>query len=164
LVGAARVAGAPFADRLAGLRDELVAVEGLLEPPTVLQTCHRDLFADNVLATTSGDLCVIDWENSGLADPSHELAVVLVDFSCGHRDRARRLYEVYVDAGGPGRLRRPGDFSMAIAQLGHIGEQACRHWLDPAQDRDRALARVDEFLAEPITRSLVAELLDAVAG
>ena len=84
--------GAPFAGTLAAQRDELVALERLLEPPTNLQRCHRDLFADNILPTTAGGLCVIDWENSGLADPTQELAVVLVEFACGDVDRARRLY------------------------------------------------------------------------
>ncbi|MGH9132512.1 MAG: phosphotransferase, partial [Ilumatobacteraceae bacterium] len=56
-------AGAPFANGLAAQRDELVALERLLVPPSVLQTCHRDLFADNVVATPTGELCVIDWEN-----------------------------------------------------------------------------------------------------
>jgi Ser/Thr protein kinase RdoA (MazF antagonist) len=62
-VGAARwddlitelgAAGASFAQRLAAQRDELVAVEALLEAPSDLQTCHRDLFADNVLRTAGG--------------------------------------------------------------------------------------------------------------
>jgi len=36
-------AGVPFAGRLAGLRDELVALESWIEPPQMLRTCHRDL-------------------------------------------------------------------------------------------------------------------------
>jgi aminoglycoside phosphotransferase (APT) family kinase protein len=155
--------GAPFAPVLAGLRDELVALEALLEAPSDLQTCHRDLFADNVLRTPAGGLCVIDWENSGLADPAQELAVVLIEFACCDAVRARRLYEAYVDAGGPGRLVRPGQFSMAIAQLGHLGERACRLWLDPSHDRARSAARVEEFVGEPVTRELIHRLLDAIA-
>ena len=156
----------PFAERLVEIRDELVAVEGLLEWPQDLQTCHRDLFADNVLRTPSGSLCVIDWENSGLADPSQELALVLVEFSCGDPDRARALYDAYVDADGPGRIDRPGHFSMAIAQLGHIGEIACRGWLDPtrAADRQHNADWASEFLTEPITRRIIDELVEAVRG
>jgi thiamine kinase-like enzyme len=157
-------AGAPFAATLAAQRDELVALEHLLEAPSDLQTCHRDLFADNILRTTAGPLCVIDWENSGLADPSQELAVVLFEFACGDVDRARRLYHAYVEAGGPGSVERPGHFSMAIAQLGHLGELACRRWLDPSEDRARSAARVDEFLGDPITRQLIEELLAAVTS
>jgi Ser/Thr protein kinase RdoA (MazF antagonist) len=155
--------GAPFAPQLAAQRDELVALEALLEAPANLQTCHRDLFADNILRTAAGGLCVIDWENSGLADPTQELAVVLIEFACGDAARARQLYSAYIDGGGPGRLERPGQFSMAIAQLGHLGERACRLWLDPTQDPARSTARVEEFLGEPITRQFVHRLLDAIA-
>jgi len=77
LVGQLRAAGAPFAGQLADLRDELVALESWIEPPEMLQTCHRDLWADNVLPTADGGVCVIDWENSGPADPSQELGCVL---------------------------------------------------------------------------------------
>jgi hypothetical protein len=46
--------GTPFAQALVGQRDELVAVERLIEAPLTLQTYHRDLFADNVLGTPAG--------------------------------------------------------------------------------------------------------------
>jgi hypothetical protein len=158
LISELEAAGAPFAAMLAAHRDELVALEAWLEPPDDVQTCHRDLFADNVLRTHDDGLCVIDWENSGLADPSQELAVVLLEFAVGDQGRATCLYEAYVGTGGPGRLERPGQFAMAIAQLGHLGELACRRWLDPTQDR----ARVAEFTNEPLTRQHIYELLDAV--
>ena len=163
LVGELVAVGAPFAPELAAHRDELVALEALLEAPSNVQTCHRDLFADNVLRTATGGCCVIDWENSGLADPTQELAVVLLEFACGDVAWARHLYGAYMAADGPGRLERPGQFSMAIAQLGHLGERACRLWLDPSQDRARSTSRVEEFLREPITRQLVDRLLDAIA-
>jgi Ser/Thr protein kinase RdoA (MazF antagonist) len=163
LVDQLAAAGAPFVSVLAEHRDELVALERLLEPPSNLQTCHRDLFAENILRTAVGGLCVIDWENSGLADPSQELAAVLVEFACGDAGRARQLYDAYVEAEGPGRIERAGHFSMAVAQLGHIGELACRRWLDPSQDRTRSMARVEEFLREPLSRQLIDALLDAVA-
>ena len=81
LVEQLREAGAPFAGRLAELRDELVALESWIEPPETLRTCHRDLWADNVLPTADGGVCVIDWENSGPADPSQELGCVLFEFA-----------------------------------------------------------------------------------
>jgi aminoglycoside phosphotransferase (APT) family kinase protein len=80
LVGQLLEGGAPFAGRLADLRDELVALESWIEPPEMLQTCHRDLWADNVLPTADGGVCVIDWENSGPADPCQELGCVLFEF------------------------------------------------------------------------------------
>jgi Ser/Thr protein kinase RdoA (MazF antagonist) len=157
--------GAPFASRLAEMRDELVALEEFVEGPQKLQTCHRDLWADNVLRTSTGRLCVIDWENCGLADPSQELANVSFEFGLGSAERARALYRAYLDGGGPGRIDRPGNFSMLIAQLGHIGENACQRWLDPNEsesEHDRQLARVEEFTAIPLTRAAIGELIDAV--
>src|SRR5258706_11782912 len=146
-------ARAPFAHQLAALRYELLALEALLEWPSNLQTCHRDLFADNVLRTPSGSLCVIDWENSGLAEPSQELGLVLFEYGCGDPGRVRALYEAYIDAGGPGRIERPGHFSMVISQIGHIGELSCRRWLDPplAADPEPNAARPDEVVAQPVT-------------
>jgi len=47
LVAMLRERQAPFAEEIASYRDELVALEGLLEPPGDFQTCHRDLWADN---------------------------------------------------------------------------------------------------------------------
>jgi hypothetical protein len=164
LIGRLTEAGSPFADRLAALRDELVALEELLEWPGDLQTCHRDLFADNVLRTPTGAVSVIDWENAGLADPSQELGLVLFEFSCGQATRARDLYDAYLDSGGPGRIDRPGNFSMVIAQISHIGEIGCARWLDPARrdQRERNAGRVEEFVTESITRQTISDLLDAV--
>jgi aminoglycoside phosphotransferase (APT) family kinase protein len=124
LVAELRAAGAPFADRLADLRDELVALESWLEPPQQLRACHRDLWADNLLPTADGDVCVLDWDESGAADPSQELGYVLFEFGRSDPGRARALTGAYRDAGGPGWVRGRGDFTMLIAQLGHITEVA----------------------------------------
>jgi hypothetical protein len=54
---------APFADELDALRPELVALEAYLGgPPRDLRTCHRDLWADNVRATTTGELRTLGGE------------------------------------------------------------------------------------------------------
>lgn len=159
-------AGAPFAGRLAALRDELVAMESWLEPPTNLRMCHCDLWADNVLATGRGDLCVIDWENSGPADPAQELACALFEFARSDPGRARALTSAYTAAGGPAALTRPGNFSMLIAQLGHINELAALDWLEPnARNPDRAgsEAWIAETLDDPHTRARLSALL-AAAG
>jgi Ser/Thr protein kinase RdoA (MazF antagonist) len=158
---------APFADDLASLRDELVALEAWLEPPRTLRTCHRDLWADNVLPTASGGVCVIDWENSGPADPAQELGCVLFEFARGDPGRARELMAAYGAAGGPATLTGRGDFSMLIAQLGHITEIAARDWLEPnprSPERADAEAWIREVLEEPHTRDVLDELLDAVSG
>lgn len=165
LVAQLRTAGAPFVERLADLRDELVALECWLEPPDVLQNCHRDLWADNVLPTGDGGVCVIDWENSGPADPSHELACVLFEFARGDAGRAQLLMRAYQQAGGPAAVDRRGHFSMLIAQLGHITELAARDWLAPnrrSPDRAGSAAWIGEVLDQPHTRELLEHLLAAV--
>jgi Ser/Thr protein kinase RdoA (MazF antagonist) len=165
IVDQLRNAAAPFAERLADLRDELVALESWIQPPQTLRTCHRDLWADNVLPTVEGGVCVIDWENCGPADPSHELAYVLFEFARADVGRARALVNAYRDAGGPGRVNRRGHFSMLIAQLGHITEIAATDWLEPNQrspDRADAAAWIGEVLDEPHTCELLETLLGAV--
>jgi aminoglycoside phosphotransferase (APT) family kinase protein len=164
LVELLQAAGAPFAGRLTDLRDELVALESWIEPPETLQTCHRDLWADNVLPTADGDVCVLDWENSGSADPSRELACVLFEFAGADPGRGRALVSAYRDAGGPGAVTRRADFSMLIAQLGHITEMAATDWLNPnvrSPRRADSAAWVGEVLDEPHTRELLENLLMA---
>ena len=158
-------AGAPFAGGLADLRDELVALESWIEPPEILRTCHRDLWADNVLPTADGGVCVIDWEDSGPADPSHELGCVLFEFARTDPGRARALTDAYREGGGPAAVVRRGHFSMLIAQLGHITEIAAMDWLKPnprSPDRADSAAWIAEVLQEPHTRDLLDTILAAV--
>jgi Ser/Thr protein kinase RdoA (MazF antagonist) len=63
LLDAARADDAPFAEALDAEIPELLRLEALIEPPGSLQSCHRDLWADNILPTPTGGVCVIDWEN-----------------------------------------------------------------------------------------------------
>ena len=162
LVAALTAAGAPFADDLASLRDELVALESLIEPATQLQICHLDLWADNVRDTPGGGVCVIDWDNCGPGAATRELALVLYEFAYDDLRRARLLHDAYVEAGGPGRVTRRSDFSMLIAQLGHILEMACSRWLDPNAPTDRSHNewRVAECIGRPLTRTVI----DALVG
>jgi hypothetical protein len=159
--------GAPFAAEVAGLRDELVAMERFLRRSPDLRTCHRDLWVDNLRRTAAGGMCVIDWENCGLADPGQEVAGVVFELGVGDPGRGREVYRAYRRAGGPGTVRTRADFSMTIAQLGHILEAACRIWLDPGStgdERRRQKGRVAEFVAEPLTVGVIDGLLDAVGG
>lgn len=159
-------AEAPFAARLADLRDELVALEAWLEPPEVLRTCHRDLWADNLLPTPEGGVCVIDWEQCGPADPSQELGCVLFEFTRGDPRRARALTHAYRTAGGPAAVTRRGHFTMLIAQLGHITELAATDWLKPnarSPERADSATWIAEVFDEPHTRDLLEALLAVVA-
>jgi aminoglycoside phosphotransferase (APT) family kinase protein len=141
-----------------------VALEGLLgEPPRALRTCHRDLWADNLRRARGGGLCVVDFDNAGLADPSQELAAVLVEYASHDPRRAPPIRAAYAEAGGPGRVERPADFAMPIAQLAHIVEAGCRRWLAASTDAERADNEgwVREYLDRPLTRDGIERLLDA---
>jgi thiamine kinase-like enzyme len=142
-----------------------VALESWIEPPAMLQTCHRDLWADNLLPTADGGVCVIDWDESGSADPSQELGYVLFEFARADSGRARELTDAYRDASGPATVSRRGDFSMLIAPLGHITEIAATDWLEPnprSPDRADSEAWISEVFDEPHTRDLLDGLLRAV--
>ena len=159
-------AGAPIAAELARMRDDLVELEELIEPPAQLRTCHRDLWADNVRPNAAGGLCVIDWDNCGAADPAHEVAKALFEFAYRRPGRAAAIYAEYRRCGGPGRVTRRGDFSMTIAELGHINEVSCRSWLDPddpPEERERQAERFRESAAEPLTVAVIDELLGALS-
>ncbi|MCU1397943.1 MAG: aminoglycoside phosphotransferase [Acidimicrobiales bacterium] len=156
---------APFAEDLAAMVEGMIALESLLEPPADIQTCHCDLWADNVRSTSGGGVCVIDWEDAGPADPSQELCLVLYEFG-GDAPRSRALYDAYRDAGGTARVERPGHFSMLIAQLGHINERAISGWLREGATTEQRAHDADlfgEFVSRPLTLALIEEILDAIA-
>ena len=54
---------------------------------------------------------------------------------------------------------------MVIAQIGHIGESAIATWLDPAEpeaERERQVARIDEFVSFALTRAQIDGILAAL--
>lgn len=157
-------AHAPFADDLGALRDDLVALDTWVVPPRRVRTCHRDLWADNLRGTADGGVCVFDWENTGPADPAYELACVVFEFGRGDRRRARALVDAYVAAGGPARITGRDDFSMLIAQLGHIVSYAAEGWLWATDESERAEAEewVRELVDDPHTPPLLDALLAEV--
>ncbi|HET9419721.1 MAG TPA: phosphotransferase [Nocardioides sp.] len=164
LVARLSAADAPFAAALAVLRDDLVALDAWVVPPRRVRTSHRDLWSDNLLPTRAGGVCVLDWENSGPADPWYELGCVLFEFGRGDAGRARALVEAYRASGGPGRVARRADFSMLIAQLGHIAEHAANAWLAATDPEARADAAdwVAELVDDPHTPQVLDDLLAAV--
>lgn len=154
---------APFVARLAALVDELVAVESIFVEPAVRVLCHRDLFADNVRTAVDGGLVVIDWDNCGAASADQELGMVLLEFGLDE-DRVTRLHKSYTSAGGPGRITSVTDLTMPAAALGHLGELACRQWLDAPDEsaRSRAAGRAEEFLQEPWTLEVLERMVRMV--
>jgi Ser/Thr protein kinase RdoA (MazF antagonist) len=162
LVAELRARRAPFAEHIETLMPEIRELEALLGgPPRTLRTCHRDLWADNVRRTPDGGLCVFDFDNAGLADPSQELAAMLVEYAGMDPTRANTIRAAYAGAGGPGRVTGPADFAMAIAQLTHILGAGCRGWLAASTDADRAdhEAWVHEYLDRPLTMRQIDALL-----
>lgn len=142
---------------------ELGELEAMIEAPRNLQVCHRDLWADNVRLLTTGGVCVFDWDDAGSCGPSHELGAVLFEYTRGDPHRTRALVAAYRDAGGRAEVEGRGTFTMAIAQLGHIGERAGRMWLDaksPAE-RERAEANLAEFLDAALTVETIDLLVEA---
>lgn len=160
---ASRAAGAHYADRLAELLPALLEIEETLTPMRPVQTCHLDLWADNLRRSDSGPF-VIDFDNAGPGDPSREIAMVIFEFGRGDAVRQRTLYEAYLAAGGPGRVRARADLGLAVAQLHHIGHRHLTMWA-AARDsvaRARSLAGINEFLGEPLLLHDVDALLRAL--
>jgi len=152
--------------RLAELVPSLIEVESILIPMRGVRTCHLDLWSDNLRRTAGGDLCVIDFDNCGPADPGRELGMLLFEFGRGQGARWRALDEAYREAGGPGRITGRESLALTVAQLHHIGHRHLTMWLSArdAVARARSSAGVEEFLGEPFLLSDVDRLLDATTS
>jgi aminoglycoside phosphotransferase (APT) family kinase protein len=159
-------ARAPFAEALAAEIPELLALEALLERPQNLRACHRDLWADNILPTPAGGVCVIDWENFGLADPAQELPMAMIDFAFHDQQRITKLYQSYQESGGPARVSGYGAFTMVIAQFGHFWEVAITTYLaaTAVEVKAHSLDRIAELLDEPLRVTDLEEMLDTIAA
>ena len=120
-----------------------------------------------MLPLADGTVCVIDWENCGLADPAHELPMALLDFCFGDQGRAVALYAAYRENGGPARLRHRGDFTMVIAQFGHFWEMAIESYLAAdatADDKSHSIERIAELTSMPLRLEHIDSMLDWTAG
>ena len=166
LLEEAKAADAPFAEALDAEIIELLRLEALMEPPANPQSCHRDLWADNILPTPAGGVCVIDWENCGLADPAQELPMAMIDFAFGDQRRLAKLYLCYVEAGGPGRVTGYGSFTMVIAQFSHFWELAITTYLSTsaAEVKAHSLDRIAELLNPQLRVERLEEMLDTIAS
>jgi Ser/Thr protein kinase RdoA (MazF antagonist) len=166
LLDEAKAADAPFVEALAAEITELLRLEALIEPPANLQSCHRDLWADNILPTPTDGVCVIDWENCGLADPAQELPMAMFDFAFGDQHRLAELYLAYVEAGGLGRVTGYGSFTMVIAQFGHFWESAITAYLSTsgAEVKAHSLDRIADLLNPPLRVEHLEEMLDTIAS
>ena len=160
--GAGAVRGRPrvAAAGRAGGRDAAGAAPG--HP-----VCHLDLWSDNLRRTPDGGLVVLDWENSGPGDPSQELGCVRLRVRRrGPRaDRAPSTRRTSTPA-GPGGLERPADFTVLVAQLGHITEVGCARWLASTTEGERRHNEgwVREFVDDPVTVEKIERILAAVSS
>ena len=107
LVRILRERRAPFAERLAEYRDELVALEGLLEPqersadvPPRPVGRQRSTYLRRSVRDRLGEL----WPSR--PEPGARDGVVRVRYDDPRR--ARTLFDAYIEAGGPGRVVGPG--------------------------------------------------------
>ncbi len=167
LVDGLSAVGSPALDRIARVVPRLIELETLLARPTRLRICHRDLWADNVRLTPQGRLCVFDWDNSGPADPGHELAMLLYEYGLDSPERIGALLDAYRSAGGPGRVTGPGDLTMVIAQFGHFYEMAIETLLRPDVTPDDvawANGRFDELEERPLMMASIDLMMDAIQG
>jgi thiamine kinase-like enzyme len=124
------------------------------------------LWADNILPTQTGRLCVIDWENCGLADPAQELPMAMIDFAFGDQRRIAELYLSYMEAGGSARISGYGSFTMVIAQFSHFWESAITAYLSTsaANLQAHSLDRIAELLNPPLRVAHLEEMLDTIAS
>jgi Ser/Thr protein kinase RdoA (MazF antagonist) len=160
---ASRAASAPYADLLAELLPALLEIEQILTPMCPVQTCHLDLWADN-LRRSDGRPFVIDFDNAGPGDPSREIAMVIFEFGRADAVRQHALYYGYLAAGGPGRVRDRVDLGLAVAQLHHIGHRHLTMWVAARDPEARARSRdgIDQFLGEPLLLPDVDALLETL--
>jgi aminoglycoside phosphotransferase (APT) family kinase protein len=171
LLERARAAEAPWANALAGLIPILgaaLAATGRLpaEPPGRV-TCHLDFNPENVLVDARGDVCVVDWENSGPALPEQELAPALAFFT---REPAEvePFLRAYAEAGGPGRLRDRTSYALSASVDANLVATYARRALDAPDGEDRARAAfwIGDIAANAFTLERIDEWLEAahVAG
>ena len=116
-----------------------------------VQTCHLDLWADNLRRTTGGGLCVIDFDNAGRPTRAASWRWCCSSSAAATTARWRMLDAAYRDAGGPGRITGRADLALTVAQLHHIGHRHLTMWLAARDDeaRARSLAGIEEFLGDP---------------
>ncbi|MGW0805823.1 phosphotransferase [Nonomuraea sp. NPDC002799] len=157
-------AGAEWRPALGRVLPELIALDDLVVPPgrEFVTTCHCDVNVENVRRAADGGVVVLDWENCGPARPGWELAKILADLPLHDAVAAYRAYRA---AGGPAPVSEPADFSMAIAEQGHLLEFYTRRALSPAEspeNRARARDRLSTMLNRPLTRARIDTLLAAL--
>ena len=167
LVAAAHRARTPWATAVEDVVPDLLAADHLIGAPPAdrLQRCHLDFNLDNVVLDGEGRIVVIDWENSGPADPEQEVAFCLFEFAGDDGARARAFVEGYRGAGGTFEPDGIGVFGLTFAVQAHLLELFVRRALGDArseEDRQRAVEAIADKLRTPLTLARAERLLAAV--
>jgi Ser/Thr protein kinase RdoA (MazF antagonist) len=174
LAHAARAQGAGWGHALVARANLLRELAALVTPADNdrLVTCHQDLHPDNVLATDSGDLVPLDWDDTGPACPDRELAGLLMFWHVnedGQSDDAavQRTLAAYHAAGGPGHVRDEQSFGMYLAaRLNFLHGQATVA-LDPSttpEHRRYACTEISDTLARLPALPLMSHLIRLAAS
>ena len=154
--GECSTSGRPWAAALTERLASMPALVAVVEPvdPADLVLCHRDLHPQNVLADDTGRLTVVDWDDVGPASPSREIATALFDWyadaETASLEAMGSMYDAYVQEGGPGRVRRPADFSMLVATRLNFLRSQLRIAADATAERghrDWAEREIEEALS-----------------
>lgn len=170
LVAEAERAGVAWAGALAGLVPTLVAGAEIARdaarstPPATI-TCHLDYNPENVLVDVRDRVVVIDWENSGPAQPEQELASAVAEFVVDPAE-TRSFLGAYAEAGGTGRLRDRTSFAMTLAVQANLVRGYARRALDTTanlEDRARAAHWVEDIAAHAFTTDRIDRWLEAAA-
>ena len=169
LIGRARAAGAAWSgalERVVPILLQTVAAAGSARSRAgPLMTCHLDYNPENVLVDAAGEVCVVDWENSGPGDPEQELASAVAEFVREPSDAARFL-AAYRDAGGPARLVDRGSFAMTSVVQANLVAAYARSALEASdpEDAGRAAFWVEDIAANAFTLERVDRWLAAASS
>ena len=158
-------AGAPFAGDLAAMRDELVALEGLLVPPASFAPAIGPVVGQPPRHVPG----------RAVRDRLGQLRVGRPEPGAGRRPVRVRVRRCRQGTGALRRvpaLRRPradrtaGRLLDDDAQLGHINEMSCLIWLTrpTGTRRSSQASRFHESVDMPLTVAVIDELLEALAG
>lgn len=167
LLAAAESSDPRWAGRLHAFMPTLHSLSGITKTPASLVLCHRDLHPENVLLTPDGQFAVLDWDNLGPADPTQELASVLLHWFADHTGVRGPLIKPFIEAyrsnGGTGTLTGIGDFAMHLAASLNFLALQLAAVADPrteTADVQRAVMETEESLRLLPTTDVLTQSLD----
>ncbi|HZX04245.1 hypothetical protein [Kribbella sp.] len=162
LLGRARAAGKPWAERLEALLPafrDLQAVE--LEVPSRLMLCNRNLIPGHVRQGRGGELVVMEWDFAGSLTPELELGSALTQWVLRPDVNVKGLRAFREGYGGDWPRLELGSFAVAISGWLNWAYNAICEAIDP-KDADQAIFAEREavgVLERPMTCRGLEQLL-----